>query len=188
MPFKAADEIKVDEQVTLKRFSHDADQIKYNTIINNREHLLPWLPWAHLYKEFKEMPEFTELQIKCFDEGSVLGYDIFYEGKFAGSIDLHHLSAENRSCEIGYWLSKDFVGKGIATRTANKITEYAFDEIDMHRVMIRAASKNKASCAVVGRLNFNHEGTLRDEELLDGEYYDTEVFAKLNPHHESSEQ
>ena len=61
MTFKAADEIKVDGQITLKRFSHDADQIKYETIINNREHLLPWLPWAHLYTEFKEMPEFTDL-------------------------------------------------------------------------------------------------------------------------------
>ena len=185
MSFKAAAEIKVDEQITLKRFSHDADQAKYDAIINSRGHLLPWLPWAHFYKEFKEMPEFTELQIKCFDEGSVLGYDIFYEDKFAGSIDLHNLSTENRSCEIGYWLSRDFISKGIVTRAADKITEYAFDEIDMHRVMIRAASKNKASCAVAERLNFSHEGTLREEELLDGEYYDTEVFAKLNPRHKS---
>lgn len=179
MTIRAKATIEVDDQIVLKRFSHDADQIKYKTIINNREHLLPWLPWAHLYKEFKEMPEFTDLQIKCFDEGSVLGYDIFYEGKFAGSIDLHHLSAENRSCEIGYWLSKDFVGKGIATRAASKITEYAFDEIDMHRVMIQAASKNKASCKVAERLDFVHEGTQRESQYLDGEYYDTEIYSKL---------
>ena len=185
MSFKAAAEIKVDEQIVLKRFSHNADQAKYDTIINSREHLLPWLPWAHFYKEFKEMPEFTESQIKCFDEGSVLGYDIFYEGKFAGSIDLHNLSAENRSCEIGYWLGKDYIGRGIATRAANKITEYAFSEIDMHRVMIRAASKNEASCKVAERLNFEHEGTLREDERLDDVYYDTEVYAKLNPQHKS---
>lgn len=179
MTIRAKATIEVDGQIVLKRFSHDADQAKYDAIIRNREHLLPWLPWAHLYKEFKEMPEFTDLQIKCFDEGSVLGYDIFYEGKFAGSIDLHHLSAENRSCEIGYWLSKDFVGKGIATRAASKITEYAFDEIDMHRIMIQAASKNKASCKVAERLDFVHEGTQRESQYLDGEYYDTEIYSKL---------
>ena len=179
MTIQAKATIEVDDQIVLKRFSHDADQAKYDAIIRNREHLLPWLPWAHFYKEFKEMPEFTESQIKCFDEGSVLGYDIFYEGKFAGSIDLHHLSAENRSCEIGYWLSKDFVGKGIATRAASKITEYAFDEIDMHRVMIQAASKNKASCKVAERLDFVHEGTQRESQYLDGEYYDTEIYSKL---------
>ena len=66
MTIRAKATIEVDGQIVLKRFSHDADQAKYDAIIRNREHLLPWLPWAHFYKEFKEMPEFTESQIKCF--------------------------------------------------------------------------------------------------------------------------
>ena len=57
-----------------------------------------------------------ERGIKCFNEGSVLGYDIFYQDEFAGSIDLHNLSDTNRSCEIGYWLDKNHTGKGIITR------------------------------------------------------------------------
>lgn len=181
--FKPAEEIKVSKDIVLRRFSHDTDEAKYNAIITSREHLLPWLPWAHFYKEFKEMLDFTDLQIKCFDEGSVLGYDIFYQGEFAGSIDLHNLSDANRSCEIGYWLDKNHTGKGIITRAADTITKYAFDELDMHRVVIRAASQNKASCAVAERLNFTLEGTLRDNELLDGKYYDVNVYAKLNQLH-----
>jgi RimJ/RimL family protein N-acetyltransferase len=129
------------------------------------------------------MPQFIDGQIEAFDKGAVLGYDIIYKGQFAGAIDLHNLSAEHRRCEIGYWLDKNYTGKGIASRCTAKIAEYAFNEIDMHRVLIQAASQNKASCAVAERLEFAFEGTLRDNELLDGKYYDTNVYAKLNPLH-----
>lgn len=181
--FKPAGEIKVDNEIVMRRMSHDYDQQRYDAIISSREHLLPWMPWAHFYQSFDEMPKFIDTQIEAFDKGAVLGYDIIYNGEFVGAIDLHNLSAEHRRCEIGYWLDQKYTGKGIASRCTTKITEYAFNEIDMHRVIIQAASQNKASCAIAERLNFAFEGTLRDNELLDGKYYDTNVYAKLNPLH-----
>ena len=185
--FKPAKEIIVDNEITMRRMNHNYDQQRYDAIISSREHLLPWMPWAHFYQNFDEMPKFIDTQIEAFDKGAVLGYDIIYNGEFAGAIDLHNLSAEHRRCEIGYWLDQKYINKGIASRCTAKITEYAFNEIDMHRVIIQAASANKASCAVAERLEFAFEGTLRDNELLDGNYYDTNVYAKLNPLH-SNEQ
>ena len=183
--FKAAEEIKVDDEIVMRRMSHDYDQQRYNAIVSSLDHLLPWMQWAHFYENssIDAMVKFADTQIEAFDKGAVLGYDIIYKGEFAGAIDLHDLSAENRRCEIGYWLNKAFTGKGIVTRATEKITEYAFNEIDMHRVVLKAASKNTASCAVAERLNFPFEGVLRDNELLDGEYYDTNVYAKINPRH-----
>ena len=185
--FKPAEEIVVDDEITIHRMSHDYDRARYNAIISSREHLLPWMPWAHFYQSFDEMPQFIDGQIEAFDKGAVLGYDIIYKGQLAGAIDLHNLSAEHRRCEIGYWLDKNYTGKGIASRCTAKIAEYAFNEIDMHRVIIQAATQNKASCAVAERLEFAFEGTLRDNELLDGKYYDTNVYAKLNPLHISEQ-
>lgn len=64
------------------------------------------------------------------------------------------------------------------------------DEITMHRMSHdydQAATQNKASCAVAERLEFAFEGTLHDNELLNGKYYDTNVYAKLNPLHISEQ-
>ena len=179
MSFQAATEIIVDNEITLRRFSHNLDQQRFDTIVASREHLLPWLPWAHFYQSFDEMPKFIDGQIEAFEKGAVLGYDIIYKGQFAGAIDLHNFSAENRNCEIGYWLGKDFTGNGIMTRCADRITKYAFDEIDMHRVVIRAADKNTASWSVAERLDYVYEGTLREAELLDGVFYGTKIYSKL---------
>ncbi len=183
MTLKPKEEIVVDETITLRRFSHEYNQQRYDAIITSRKQLLPWLSWAHFYQTFDEMPKFIDGQIESFDKGEKFGYDIIVDGKFAGAIDLHNISEDNHSCEIGYWLNEKYTGKGIMSRCAAKITEYAFNEIDMHRVVIEAAAANKASCAVAERIGFTLEGTLRDHELLDGKYYDTNIYAKLNPLH-----
>ena len=143
MSFQAATEIVVDNEITLRRFSHDLDQQRYDTIVASREHLLPWLPWAHFYQSFDEMPKFIDGQIEAFEKGAVL------------------------------------TGKGIMTRCADRITKYAFGEIDMHRVVIRAADKNIASWSVAERLDYVYEGTLREAELLDGVFYGTKIYSKL---------
>ena len=173
-------EIIVDDEITLRRFSHDYDQARYDNIVASREHLLPWLPWAHFYKDFKEMPEFINGQIQKYDSNEILGYDIIYKGQAVGGIDLHNISSENNRAEIGYWLGKDFTGKGIASRATQAIIDYAFDTLKIHRILIRAATKNTASCAVAERLGFTKEGMLKDEQLLDDIYYDTSVYAKIN--------
>ena len=179
MTIEAISAIVVDDHITLKRFSHDADQAKYEAIIASREHLLPWLPWARFYDSPKQMEEFTESQIKAFDDGKIIGYNIFYDGSFAGSIDLHDISEANHSAEIGYWLSIDQTGKGIMTKATAAITNYAFNELGLHRITILAAAKNTASCAIPERLGFDREGTLRDAIILDNIYYDEAVYAKI---------
>ena len=177
---KADPEIIVDDDIIMKRFSHDADEAKYNAIINNREHLLPWLPWANFYKEPADMTRFTNSQIAEFDKGTTLGYDIFYKGEFAGSIDAHDISAENHYCYIGYWLDKKYTGKGIMTRCANALADYCSDKLKMHRITIDAAPENEASVAVAKRLGFPFEATLKEEQFLDGKYYDTVMYTRIN--------
>lgn len=183
--FKVAEEIKVDDEIIMRRISHEYDQDRFDTIVASHDHLLPWMPWAHFYENtgIEAMTEFCNGQIEAFDKGATLGYDIIYNGKFVGAIDIHNLDGENRHCEIGYWLGKDNTGHGIATRCAAKIAEYAFEALDMHRVVIRAAVGNDASNKVAERLGFPKEATLIEEQRLDGKFYDTNVYAKINPKH-----
>ena len=177
---KAKATINVDNEITLKRFAHNIDGIKYEMILANHDHLLPWLPWADKYSKFEDMLNFTEGQIKEFDAGKQFGYDIFYNGKLAGSIDIHDIAENNHHCDLGYWLDKKYTGKGIMTRVVQTLTDYAMKELKMHRVVIKAAPENNASVAVAERLGFTREAILRDEQYLVNRYYDSVVYAKIN--------
>ena len=176
---KADPEIIVDDEIVLKRFSHDIDQIKYDSIVANHDHLLPWLPWADFYHNLSDMQKFTTGQIEDFDAGRIFGYDIFYKGNFAGSIDAHEVSEQHHYCYIGYWLDKKYTGKGIMTRSASALADYCFDKLGMHRVTIDAAPENEASVAVAKRLGFPFEARLKEEQCLGGKYYDTVMYTKI---------
>ena len=177
---KAKATINVDNEITLKRFAHNSDGIKYEMILANHDHLLPWLPWADKYSKFEDMLNFTEGQIKEFDAGKQFGYDIFYNGKLAGSIDIHDIAENNHHCDLGYWLDKKYTGKGIMTRSVAKLTDYCFNKLNMHRVVIKAAPENNTSVAVAERLNFTKEARHREDQLLGNRYYDTIVYIKIN--------
>lgn len=176
---QAKSEIRVDDDIVLRRFDHAADDAKYSAIITNHDHLLPWLPWANFYHEPADMTKYTESQIAEFDAGQQFGYDIFYQDKFAGSLDLHGISETNFHADIGYWLDKACTGKGIMTRAVAAITQYAFDELNMHRITISVAPENVASRSVAERLNFTKEAQLKDEQFLIDKFYDTIVYAKI---------
>ena len=68
---KADAEIPVNDEVTLKRFAHDVDGIKFKTIQSNRDHLLPWLPWVDNIYFPTQVRLFTENQIKEFNHGRI---------------------------------------------------------------------------------------------------------------------
>ena len=66
------------------------------------------------------------------------------------------------------------------TRSVAKLTDYCFNKLNMHRVVIKAAPENNTSVAVAERLNFTKEARHREDQLLDNRYYDTIVYIKIN--------
>ena len=177
---KADSEIIVDDEIILRRFTHEIDSKKYEMILTNHDHLLPWLPWADMYHKFEDMLNFTEDQIRAFDAGKQFGYDIYYRGELAGAIDIHDVAEDDHHCDLGYWLDQNFTGKGIMTSSVAKLTDYCFDKLNMHRVVIKAAPENNASVAVAERLNFTKEARHREDRLLGNRHYDTVVYVKIN--------
>ena len=177
--------ILLDENIELRATSPEWAAEKYAAAIASREHLLPWLSWIHFYENgtpeegAEKMGKFQSDKAAEFEKGTNFLYDIFVDCSFAGSIELMSVSSENRYCEIGYWLAKDFTGRGIMTRAVNKLVNLAFEKLGLHCISIHAAHENKASRAVAERCGFKFEAELRDRLLLEGKYYNRAVYSKL---------
>lgn len=176
------EKVRIDKHIELRVPAVEMAEEKYRAVMNSHDYLLPWLGWAHYYEKdgLPTMQKFQEEQAKKFKDSVSYAYDIFYDGKFAGSIDLKHYLLNKSVYEIGYWLDKDMSGRGIMTAAANKITELAFDKLGQHRVVIRAASGNKPSRAVAERCGYTLEGELRDAIILEGEYHNEVIYGKIN--------
>lgn len=153
----------------------DADEL-YDLIHRNRDHIGEWLKFPSITLTADDSKTFIErTRIRyAKDEGYWLG--IWSGGKLAGSIGYLYLDQENKKTEIGYWIGKEFEGKGIITKSIKVLINYAFDELKLNKVEIGVATDNTKSRAIPEKLGFKREGELRDYEYINGRYLDRIIY------------
>lgn len=150
----------------------------YALVDANRAHLARWLPWAQ-EETVEEARAFVRASLARFSQGDGFDLGIWHKGRLVGAIGLHSVHPVNRCTTLGYWLAADAEGKGIARDACRALVDFAFREMDLHRVDIRVAPDNARSLAIPRALGFTEEGTLREVEVLNGRYIDLVVFSCL---------
>jgi RimJ/RimL family protein N-acetyltransferase len=99
-------------------------------------------------------------------------------GEVIGGGMLHHLDAERRIVEIGYWVLPHARGRGVATTVARILAEHAFS-LGVERVAAYVNVDNTASERVVERAGFTREGIVRSMPKPDGSRVDKTLFSLL---------
>jgi RimJ/RimL family protein N-acetyltransferase len=103
-----------------------------------------------------------------------------YDGKFAGALSFHTLVLEEEKAEIGYWLTADVRGKGIARQATKLLTEYGFETIGFHRIEALVVESNVPSLKVLSNAGYKQEGVLRDKSCCgDGTRENMVMFAAI---------
>lgn len=98
-------------------------------------------------------------------------------GKVIGSIGVH--TDEKRpgvnAKMIGYVLSKDYWGKGLASEAVKEIIRYLFEEEKLDVLSCYHYPQNIRSKRVIEKCGFKYEGTLR----MSGKIYNGKIFDEL---------
>lgn len=173
--------IAVDDGVELRPWRLEDAELLYVTVVANRERLEEWLPWPSTIQSAADEAAFIRQTIDWMSKGEGLGCAIIVDRELAGGIGVHKIDQVNKSAEIGYWLADGFVGRGVMSRSTQALTSFAFEELGLHRVVIRAATGNARSRAIPMRLGYTHEGTERESQVLNGEFIDLESYSMLAP-------
>jgi ribosomal-protein-alanine N-acetyltransferase len=102
-------------------------------------------------------------------------------GRLAGGIGYtEHEDVERIGAEIGYWLGREFWGRGIATAALRLVTGHAFRmNPELRRLWAVPYSSNPASARVLEKAGYRREGTLRQSALKDGRVLDQWMYAIL---------
>ena len=85
---------------------------------------------------------------------------------------------EEDVAQFGYWVAAPARGQGYATRAAILLTRWLFER-GAARVFLTVVAENHGSAAVARRAGFEHEGTMRDHGIWQGQRCDVMVFAAL---------
>ena len=151
----------------------------YNLVCSNREHLRAWLPWVDGVVSIEDTSAFITGTIEQNEKGKGSQYLIEYFGIAAGVIGFQPIDWRKRNVQIGYWLGREFTGKGLVTGSVKRVLEVGFHELELNKIEIRCATRNLSSRAVAERLGMVYEGTLREEEWLYDHFVDHAVYSIL---------
>lgn len=105
-----------------------------------------------------------------------LGIELKETGKIIGGMGICRIDAAKDSAEVGYWLGKDYWGKGIATEALDLLICFAFNELKLHRLYANTFIDNIGSQRVLEKAGFAREGRRKDAVKKDGKYYDDFLF------------
>ncbi|MGM8214994.1 GNAT family N-acetyltransferase [Bacillaceae bacterium W0354] len=156
----------------------DAEEL-FQLTNQSRDHLREWLPWLDSTTKIVDTLNFIRHCKKEYAESRGLNCVILYKGKIAGVIGYNSIDWTNQIAYIGYWLGEGFQGHGIMTRAVQTLTDYAFNELKLNKVDIRAAEGNLKSRAIPERLGFVQEGRIRQGEWLYDHFVDHVVYGML---------
>nr|DAO07186.1 MAG TPA: Ribosomal-protein-S5-alanine N-acetyltransferase [Caudoviricetes sp.] len=84
------------------------------------------------------------------------------------------------SAFLGYKLDKDFVNKGYMSIAVKLLTQYAFEELGLHRIEANVMPKNKASLRVLEKNHFVNEGISKYYLNINGVWEDHIHMVKIN--------
>jgi RimJ/RimL family protein N-acetyltransferase len=134
---------------------------------------LPAFGREELLASLQELPALAEtgrlIPLAAFDAET---------GEVIGGGMLHHLDAERRIVEIGYWVFPHARGRGVATTIARMLAEHAFS-LGVERVAAYVNVGNTASERVLERVGFTREGVVRSMPVPDGPRIDKTLFSLL---------
>ncbi|TDP01687.1 GNAT family N-acetyltransferase [Flavobacterium sp. 245] len=98
---------------------------------------------------------------------------------FYGAGGLNNLNKEHKKAEIGFWLISEFWGNGIMKEAMPLICNYGFNNLELHRIEGFVDSENKNCKNAMAKLDFQHEGTMKECEIKNGKFISLDIYAKV---------
>jgi ribosomal-protein-serine acetyltransferase len=151
------DVIKVDKDILIRWPTPEDAAAIFDLIHRNRDHLAPWFLWMPIYRSLENLLPWIAERPTARAEGIENPPLIIYRGTIAGGIGFYGgFDIKNKSCDIGYWIGREFEGRGIVTPACKAVIKYAFNDLEMNRVQLRIAKENTRSHAIARRLGMTY--------------------------------
>ncbi len=95
-----------------------------------------------------------------------------------GSVYIRDIDRQHNKGEYGIFIGEDSArGRGIGTAAAELMLRYCFEEMQLHKVFLRAFADNKQAVRSYEKAGFVREAYLKDDVCIDGAYRDMVLMA-----------
>jgi ribosomal-protein-alanine N-acetyltransferase len=104
-----------------------------------------------------------------------LGIEI--DGEIVGGVGIFKI--HDHKAEIGYWLARQYWGRGIMTKAVKEITKFGFGQLGLRRLYAHVFPYNKGSMRVLEKAGYKFEGVLKKNVKKHSKLIDEYLWAKV---------
>jgi len=168
------------------------DRVQWNRVrAENREYLAPWeatlpvVPAGAPASEFlTKRPSFFAMVRALHGEaraGRSYSFMIWSGNNLVGQITMGGvIYGALRGAHIGYWIDRNYAGRGLTTDAVNTLTQYAFAGLGLHRIEINIRPENAASIRVAVKAGYEFESDRPEFLHIAGAWRDHKTYVKVN--------
>lgn len=171
--------LKINDFISLQLIDYHHAEPLYELVKANRQHLREWLPWVDHMRTIDDFRRYIKSSKQRYAGRNEMGYVIIAGYKMIGRIGVYNIDLQNRHASVGYWLDRQWMGKGIITEACRAVVHYSFTRLGLNRIEIRVATGNLKSQHVPERLGFKKEGLIRQGEFVNNEFIDLYIYSLL---------
>lgn len=124
---------------------------------------------------YQSFDELTKLYDKHVLDEKERRFVIDENGVFSGIVELINIMAIHRTCEIQIIVNPGLRGKGLGKRAFKRGLEYAFNILNLRKVMLYVDCENEIGLSIYKRLGFKEEGKLIKHFYVGGKYRDSYI-------------
>ena len=97
-----------------------------------------------------------------------------------GTIGIKDIDYFNKKAKIGYWIGKQYQGKGIATECVKLVVNYAFDDLKLEEISAYVFPDNNSSIRVLEKNAFEKTKEVNEYHPLSNRYKNSLVYIIKN--------
>lgn len=146
---------------------------------------IPKLMAWDAHKEKTETLAFLDRVEQDFKTGKSITWAIEFENNLCGIFSIIAIARTHRALtynrgELAYWLGGPYQGKGIMVEAGKKIIEFAFRNLNIHRLVVGHFTDNKASENLIKRLGFKYIGEETHSFMKRGVWFNQKLYELIN--------
>jgi ribosomal-protein-serine acetyltransferase len=169
--------ILIDDDLLLRSYKPEDAPELFRCVNESRAHLRPFLNWVDATTKTEHSLQFIQSAIAQQAAGEAMALGIFLqrERQLIGGIGMHHWNHDLKRAQVGYWIAKEYEGKGLMYRSAIRFMDFLFRKVGLNKVEMRIVSYNTRSLALAASLGTMTEGRIRQSLKVAGKLEDVIV-------------
>jgi ribosomal-protein-alanine N-acetyltransferase len=178
--FKDFRQLNVNDSLVLRQIRPEQDFSEYAKIYYDADAFRYYEGYSTL-RDDEQLKAVLQNQIKAFEKMREYNWTIAYSNtdRALGRILLSDFQKYNTAANIGYFLNREFWGKGIISACIAPVVKFGFDYLNLTRIFTTVEPNNFASWKALEKNGFAREGTMRSAVLLPDGLHDCYLYAVI---------